>query len=147
MQRTFLFVSHVAEDRAAAMDIVSELERRGIDCWIAPRNVGAGKPYDDEIVEAIETSCAMLLVFSEYCNDSVYIRREVTIAGESHKPVIPFRIEDVQPRRGLRVRLLDLHWIDGFPDRNRAIDQLVADIRPIFAERGFAVPERPAGLP
>jgi flagellar biosynthesis GTPase FlhF len=67
----------------------------------------------------------MLLVFSEHCNDSEYIRREVTVAGESHKPIIPFRIENAQPRRGLRVRLSDLHWIDGFVSRERAIDQVM----------------------
>ena len=50
----FLFVSHVTEDRAAALKIVDELERRGIPCWIAPRNIEPGKPFDDEIVAALE---------------------------------------------------------------------------------------------
>ena len=27
-----------------------------------------------------------------------YIRREVTVAGESHKVVIPFRIENAEPK-------------------------------------------------
>jgi TPR repeat protein len=120
----FLFVSHVAEDRTAAMEIVGELERRGVPCWIAPRNVRPGRPFDDEIVDAIEDSRAMLLVFSDLCNESEYIRREVTVAGESQKIIIPFRIEDAHPRRGLRVRLSDLHWIDGFAARERAVDQL-----------------------
>ena len=103
---------------------LDELERRGLRCWIAPRNVRPGRPFDDEIANAIETCQAMLLIFSEHCNDSEYIRREVTVAGESHKLVIPFRIEDVQPRRGLRVRLSDLHWIDGFVSRERALDRV-----------------------
>lgn len=121
----FLFVSHVSEDRSAAIAIVEELERRGVRCWIAPRNVRPGKPFDDEIADAIETSRAMLLIFSEHCNESEYIRREVTVAGESQKVVIPFRIENAQPKHGLRVRLSDLHWIDGFASRERAIDELV----------------------
>lgn len=121
----FLFVSHVSEDRAAAMEVVEELERRGVRCWIAPRDVNPGKPYDNEIAAAIEISRAMLLIFSEHCNESDYIRREVTVAGESQKVIIPFRIENVQPRRGLRMRLSDLHWIDGFASRERAIDELV----------------------
>jgi hypothetical protein len=120
----FLFVSHIAEDRSTAMEIVRELEQRGIKCWIAPRDVRPGHPFDDEIVNAIENSRAMLLVFSDLCNESEYIRREVTVAGESHKIIIPFRIEDALPRHGLRVRLSDLHWIDGFAARERAIDEL-----------------------
>jgi hypothetical protein len=99
----------VSEDAVAAMQIVDALEHRGVRCWIAPRDVGPGKPFDDEIADAIEASWAMLLIFSERCNESEYIRREVTVAGESHKVIIPFRIEDAQPKRGLRVRLSDLH--------------------------------------
>src|ERR1700731_4628745 len=121
----FISVSHVSEDRSAAMQIVDELERRGVSCWIAPRDVGPGKPFDDEIADAIDASRAMLLIFSERCNESEYIRREVTVAGESQKIIIPFRIENAQPKRGLRVRLSDLHWIDGFVARERAIDELV----------------------
>jgi formylglycine-generating enzyme required for sulfatase activity len=121
----FLFVSHVSEDRIAAMEIVDELERRGMRCWIAPRDVRAGRPFDDEIANAIESSRAMLLIFSEHCNTSEYIRREVTFAGESRKVVIPFRIENAQPKHGLRVRLSDLHWLDGFASREKALDELV----------------------
>ena len=126
----FLFVSHVSEDRPVALEIVDELERHGVPCWIAPRDVRPGRPFDDEIAEAIEASRAMLLIFSDHCNEHEYIRREITVAGESRKVIIPFRIEDAQPRRGLRVRLSDLHWIDGFVSRERAIDQVVRTIDP-----------------
>ena len=124
-----LFVSHVSEDRAAAMALVEELEKRGVRCWIAPRNIRPGRPFDDEIAAAIEACRAMLLVFSESCNESEYIRREVTVAGESQKIVIPFRIENAQPKRGLRVRLSDLNWIDGFVSRENAIDELVRSFK------------------
>jgi formylglycine-generating enzyme required for sulfatase activity len=133
----FLFVSHVSEDLASAMQIVEELERRGVRCWIAPRDVRPGEPFDDEIANAIEDSRAMLLIFSERCNASEYIRREVTVAGESHKVVIPFRIENVEPKRGLRVRLSDLHWLDGFTSREQAIDELVRTF-PAAKERAVA---------
>ena len=130
----FLFVSHVSEDLAAATEIVGELERRGVPCWMAPRNIRPGKPFDDEIAEAIDASRAMLLIFSERCNESEYIRREVTVAGEAGKVIIPFRIDDAQPRKGLRVRLTDLHWIDGFVSRERAIDELVSTFHPTQSE-------------
>jgi urea transport system substrate-binding protein len=136
----FLFVSHVSEDRAAALQIVAELEKRGVPCWIAPRNVRPGRPFDDEIADAIDGARAMLLIFSNRCNDSEYIRREVTVAGESGKVIIPFRIEDAQPKRGLRVRLSDLHWIDAFVERERAIDELVHSVLPAEGDQG---PVRP----
>jgi len=140
----FLFVSHVSEDRAAALQIVEELERRGLRCWIAPRDVRPGRPFDDEIANAIEASQAMLLIFSEHCNDSEYIRREVTVAGESHKVIIPFRIENAEPKHGLRVRLSDLHWLDAFASQEKAIEELV---RIFPTAKGEAAAEAVAGQP
>jgi lipoprotein NlpI len=137
----FLFVSHISEDRASASEIVAELERRGVPCWIAPRDVHPGKSFDEEIAEALENCRAMLLIFSDRCNDSEYIRREVTVAGEVGKVVIPFRIEDVQPRKALRVRLSDLHWIDGFVSRERAIDEVAKIFTPASGREPAAVRE------
>jgi len=138
----FLFISHISEDRDAAMAVVEELERRGLRCWIAPRDVRPGHPFDDEIADAIESSRAMLLIFSEGCNDSEYIRREVTVAGESHKVVIPFRIENAEPKHGLRVRLSDLHWLDAYASREQAIDEL---LKTLPANKPDQQPAAPAG--
>jgi hypothetical protein len=109
----FLFISYVSEDRAEAMEIVAALERRNVRCWVAPRDVQPGRPFDDQISAAIDGCRSMLLVFSDHCNDSEYIRREVTVAGDCQKLVIPFRIEDAHPRHGLRVRLSDLLFKPG----------------------------------
>jgi len=129
----FLFVSHVTEDRAAASQVVDELERRGVRCWIAPRNVRPGRTFDDDIADAIESCRAMLLIFSSRCNESEYIRREITVAGNENKIIIPFRIENVEPKRGLSVRLANLHWIDAFVARERAIDDVVRSVQPSSA--------------
>src|SRR5262245_51472506 len=145
----FLFVSHVTEDRTAALQVVDELERRGVRCWIAPRNVSPGKPFDDDIADAIESCRAMLLIFSSQCNESEYIRREITVAGNSNKLIIPFRIEDVEPKRGLSVRLANLHWIDAFVARERAIDEVIRSVpassadKPPQASRATASDEAP----
>jgi hypothetical protein len=120
-----LFVSHVEEDRAVALQVVRELERRDVRCWIAPRDISAGSPYDDKIVAAIQASRAMLLIYSARCNESEYIRRELTIAGNSRKVIITFRIEDTQPKGALLLRLADLQWIDAFVAREPAIDDVV----------------------
>ena len=69
MNDPVLFVSHVSDDRDATMEIVAELERRGIRCWVAPRNVRLGRPFDDEIDAAIKKCLAMLLIFSDHCNE------------------------------------------------------------------------------
>src|SRR5712691_3201563 len=126
----FLFVSHVSEDERAASQVVDELERRGVRCWIAPRDVRAGALFDDEIADAIEQCRAMLLIFSNRCNDSEYIRREITVAGNANKVILPFRIDKAEPKRALSVRLANLHWIDGFVAREKALDEVVRAVQP-----------------
>jgi WD40 repeat protein len=142
----FIFVCHVSEDRDAALAVVDELERRGVGCWIAPRDVRPGRPFDDEIADAIDQCRALLLIFSDRCNERDYIRREVTVAGEAGRLVIPFRIENAQPKRGLRVRLSDLHWIDAFVARERAIDEVIREVGRVAgaAQGGRAVADREA---
>ena len=81
----------------------------------------------------------MLLIFSSRCNESEYIRREITVAGNMNKIIIPFRIEDVEPKRGLSVRLANLHWIDAFVARERAIDEVVGKVA---AEEAGAAEDR-----
>jgi hypothetical protein len=137
---TFIFVSHVSEDRAAATALVSKLEGRGIACWIAPRDVNPGRPFDTEIADAIDTCRVMLLVFSERCNESDYIRREVTVAGDVGKVIIPYRIEDARPKGGLRVRLSDLHWIDAFDAPERAFEELMRTVVPDAKPSGASIP-------
>jgi hypothetical protein len=126
---SWLFVSHVDEDRAVAMDIVTELERRGLKCWIAPRDV-IQSDYAKALTEAIDACRAFLVIFSAKCNDSSFIRREVTVASNAGKTIIPLRIEDAPLRGGLRIWLEDVHWIKAFPVPVAAIGELERRLKP-----------------
>jgi hypothetical protein len=42
-----VFVSYASQDTAIANAIVAALERHGVKCWIAPRNVIPGALYAD----------------------------------------------------------------------------------------------------
>jgi ubiquinone/menaquinone biosynthesis C-methylase UbiE/PAS domain-containing protein len=120
-----LFISHASEDRQVAMEIVADLERRGIDCWIAPRNIPAGRTFAGAIVTAIESCWATLLVFSERCNTKQeHIGREISVAIDSGKTIIPLRIQDARPQGELKYSLTNVHWIDGFASLADAIDEV-----------------------
>jgi TIR domain len=71
----FLFVSHVREDRVAELEIVIELERRVVRCWVSLRDVRLRQPFDDEITDAIYACQAMLLIFR-----SLYKSREQSVS-------------------------------------------------------------------
>ena len=75
--RQDVFVSYSQPDRACALEIVAQLEARGVKVWVAPRDIPPSADWAAEIIEAITTSRLMLLVFSAGCNDSSQVRREV----------------------------------------------------------------------
>ena len=55
------FVSHAKEDLKAAQAITAALEKRGLKCWIAPRDVRPGRTYAGEIIKGIERSRCFVL--------------------------------------------------------------------------------------
>src|SRR5262245_16764617 len=107
-----LFISHSSADVEAAEALLAELEKAGLACWLAPRDVPLGGAYQAEIVNAIEHSRAMLLVFSEAANNSEHVLREVELAVQGKKPVYPLRIDRSEPVGGLKYLLANKQWVE-----------------------------------
>jgi hypothetical protein len=110
-----VFVSYSQPDRDTAFGIVKHLEREGIPCWVAPRDIDPGVDWAAAIIDAIAGSCVMVLVFSASANTSPQVRREVERAVNRGVAILPFRVEDVQPTRSLEYFLSSQHWMDAFP--------------------------------
>lgn len=108
------FLSHASADREKAEAICASLEERGLRCWVAPRDVRAGREFGEEIIHGIENSRCLVLVLSEAANQSIYVRREVERAVSKRKPVFPVRIEDVLPSPSLELFVSSTHWIDAW---------------------------------
>jgi hypothetical protein len=116
MARGDIFVSYCTKsDRDAAYDLVAHVESRGIECWIAPRDVQGGMEWAAEIVSAITVAKVMVLIFSASANNSPQVRREVMLAVHRGVRVVPFRIEDIAPAASLEYFLGGNQWLDAFP--------------------------------
>src|SRR5687768_16518169 len=103
------FISYASDaDAETAFRIVEHLEANGLKCWIAPRNVRAGKQYAEEIVRGIRTSQGFILVLSGASNSSKFVRREVEQADRKDKPIYAVRIEEVDPSDALQLFLSEI---------------------------------------
>jgi hypothetical protein len=109
-----VFVSYSTEDRAIAEQIRKHLERDGIPCWVAERDIKAGEQFAARIVRAIDRSRLLVLVLSDAANRSQYAAKEVARAVERNIPVIPFRSQEVVPADALAFYLSNVHWFDAF---------------------------------
>jgi formylglycine-generating enzyme required for sulfatase activity len=111
-----VFISYSSKDKNVADAVCAVLERNNIRCWIAPRDVTPGMVWGAAIVGAIHGAKIMVLVFSGSANTSPQIEREVERAISKGLPIIPFRIEDVQPSDSLEYFISASHWLDAFTD-------------------------------
>jgi len=105
------FISHAKADAKKAQAIAEGLEKRGFKCWIAPRDVKAGRAYGDEIIRGIESARSFVLVLSKASNDSAFVAREVERAVSKKKPIFAMRIADVQPAGKKRLKAAE--WVRG----------------------------------
>ncbi|HEY1946975.1 MAG TPA: toll/interleukin-1 receptor domain-containing protein [Bryobacteraceae bacterium] len=112
-----LFISYCSEDSAQANRVCEALERGGVTCWIAPRNIPPGQPWPAAIAEAIRGSSGFVLLLSTHTERSRQISREVELADRAALPILTFRLEEVAPPRALEYFLTNLQWIDGFGAR------------------------------
>ncbi|HEX3396426.1 MAG TPA: toll/interleukin-1 receptor domain-containing protein [Steroidobacteraceae bacterium] len=110
-----VFVSYSQPDSECAVDMVGRLEREGINCWIAPRDIAPSADWAAEIIDAISNARVMVLVFSASSNDSPQVRREVERAVHKQVSILPFRIENVPLSKSLEYFLSAQHWMDAFP--------------------------------
>jgi WD40 repeat protein len=132
-----VFISFSSKDKNAGDAVCAILERNGIRCWIAPRDVTPGMTWGGEIVSAIHGAKVMVLVFSGAANTSPQIEREVERAISKGIPVIPFRIEDVQPSDSLEYFISASHWLDAFSEPlEQHLEKLAQVVKRIVEVRG-----------
>ena len=137
-----VFLSYSSKDKPAADATCAKLESRSIRCWMAPRDIEPGSDWSASIIDGINGSRAMVLVFSANANASQQIKREVERAVHKGIPIIPLRIENVVPERSLEYFISTPHWLDAYTEPlDRHLDYLADVLRHILD--GKAVPEPP----
>jgi hypothetical protein len=132
---TDVFISHSSVDKQVADAVCAALESKGVKCWMAPRDIPAGSTWGASIVEGIEDSRVMLLVFSEHANKSDQVMREVERAVAKKKPVVPLRIDAEAMRKDFEYFLASCHWVDATEGTLEShLDRLTKRVRRLLLE-------------
>lgn len=143
-----VFISYATDDRPVAEKVCDALERGGIKCWIAPRDVPFGADYEEAIVSGIASSRLLVLVLSSHSNASPHVKREIqcAYAERYNKPVVPVRIEGVVYNQALSYYLGSAQWLDAStPPFEQHLGRLVEHVRSRLAHADEAAQavERP----
>jgi TolB-like protein len=108
---THAFISYASQDVAVADAIVVALERQGLKCWMAPRDVIPGSLYADGIVRAISAAMVFVLVLSEPAIASSHVGKEIERASSNRRPIIALRIDLAPLTPAFQYFLSESQWI------------------------------------
>ena len=132
-----VFISYSNKNKKYTKLISDHLEKQGITCWYAPRDIVAGTPWASAIVSAIKSAKFFVLVYSEESNKSVQVLREVSLAADKGRYIIPFRIDDTPIEGDMEYYLQSLHWMDAYAcPEEEAVEELASKIKTILASEG-----------
>ena len=128
-----VFISYSHKDSTVAQAVCAKLEQQQIRCWYAPRNIKAGEEWASSIMDALKQAKVMVLIFTDYSNASVQVKREVDNAINAGVTVIPFKLTENNPTGAMEYYLATLHWLDAMdkPLEN-AIDELTVMVKNVL---------------
>jgi cell division protein FtsZ len=107
-----VFISYSSRDKPVADAVCAHLERDGVRCWMAPRDILPGQEYGAALVEAIESSKLIALVLSRNSASSPQVLREIERAVHKGLAILPLRIDEVVPAGSLEFFISTTHWLD-----------------------------------
>ena len=107
-----IFICYAQEDKVIADAVCAELERRGLRCWYAARDVRQGEDEIAARARAVDDSRLLVLVFTEKVNGSAQVLGEICNAADDRTPIFPFRLTGVAPADNLKYYLGGVNWID-----------------------------------
>ncbi len=143
-----VFISYALEDRSVADKVCQALEANAIDCWIAPRDIPPGANWGRSIIEAIDQTTIMIVIFSSSANRSPHVIREIERMVNSGGRIIPFRVEDVVPSKELEYFISSCQWLDATTQSiDREVDHLISALgeKPASPTRHSSDSERNEG--
>lgn len=124
------FICHSSNDAPECVELVAALEKRGWQCWIAPRDIPVGSSYPHEIVEGIKQCDTFLVLLTNTAATSPHILRELELALGQGKRIIPLRLPGVVLGNAMEYLLASVQWIevtagDLFSAPERVADRII----------------------
>lgn len=130
-----VFISYAREDKSLARRLFRDLQAAGAEPWLDEESILPGQRWKVAISSAIrESDFFLALLSSSSVSKRGYVQKELREAMEllDQTPedviyVIPARLDECRPSHE---KLLDLSWVDLFPEYEIGLRKLLLVIRP-----------------
>ena len=107
-----VFISYSRKDTKIVDEFVNRLESEGVRVWIDRDGVESGDAFKRVIVNAIKESALFMFFSSESSNSSPWTTKEVGIAVNYQKPIIPIKLDKTLYNEDIEFDLVNLDYID-----------------------------------
>ncbi len=100
-----IFISYSSKDRVQAEQLTELLASAGLSVWIDQSGIDVATSWSGEIVDAIDNCKALVVLLSPSSVESKNVVREVALAFEKNKKILPLDLEPVTLSRDLQYHL------------------------------------------
>tara|TARA_B100000530_G_scaffold299526_1_gene219827 strand:+ start:235 stop:669 length:435 start_codon:yes stop_codon:yes gene_type:complete len=112
-----IFISYARADRDRVQPLVERLREAGVTYWLDEGNIQGATLWGKEIVEAIRNAKVLVLFATEASFESKNVAKEVAIASEWEKPILPVYLERVQVPDTLHYQLAGIQHVELFAEQ------------------------------
>jgi hypothetical protein len=131
---SLIFLSYSRQNASAAADLLAALEQRGHEVWRDTDDIPSGSAWREMISQAIATAQAVVVLLSAQATDSESVARELSLADEMGKLILPVLVGVCDIRVGrLAYTLSGVQLIDGL---SQSMSDVVADIESALPASG-----------
>ena len=127
-----VFISYSSNDLPQAETVRNVLEKNGLSCWMAPRDIPGGSNYTKEIPIAIRNCKVFVLVLSESAQSSQWVLKELDSAVNCGKVILPFMLEDCNLNDEFNFLLTGAQRYAAYQKKAEAMETLISRIRGIL---------------
>ncbi|MED5494607.1 MAG: TIR domain-containing protein, partial [Verrucomicrobiota bacterium] len=120
-----VFISYASSDRDRILDLVDRLDAAGVSVWIDQMSIEGATMWSQEIVAAIRNCKVLILAISENSADSENVVKEVALASEGRKRILPVYLESAEVPESMAYQLAGIQRVEFFEGDEEAGQQSV----------------------
>jgi len=120
-----VFVSYASQDRDRILDLVDRLDKAGVSVWIDQMSIEGATMWSQEIVAAIRNCKVLILAISENSADSENVVKEVALASEGRKRILPVYLASAEIPESMAYQLAGIQRVEFFEGDEDAGQQSV----------------------